>query len=270
MRIYIPTRGRVKNQLTLENLPPELYVETTIVCPQSEVPFHKMNHPHVGEVLAQPDEIKFIADKRKWIVDICPEDKIVMLDDDLRFAVRREDDPVLFRKAEPADVIQAFKELEEILSEETPHAGFAVRGMGIGEGAQRGGWQTAKRSIYSLAYYLPIVRFWAEFGRIRIREDIDITLQLLSMGFPNKINHSFVTDQKAFCPGGGDSPDERTVEISNNAARQLQEFHPGYVTLSEKIFTNSPSRTEVICQWQKCLRDGIAFRTEWLKSRESE
>lgn len=265
MKIYIPTRGRVNNQLTLENLPPELYVQAILVCPSNEVGRMKQVHPHAN-VLAQPDDIKFITDKRKWLVETCPEDKMVMLDDDLRFAVRREDDPGLFRKATNEDILQAFRELEETLSEDYPHAGFAARGMSIGDSARQGGWQTAKRMMYTLGFYLPIARYWAEWGRIRIREDFDITLQLLSMGFPNKVNFSFVSDQKAFTPGGGDRPEERTVDISNEAAKQLQELHPEYVTLSEKTFVNSPSRIEVVIQWQKALKDGLAFRTEWLKT----
>ena len=264
MKIYIPTKGRVKNQLTLENLPPELYVQATLVCPPSEVNRMKQNHEHV-EILAQPDENMEIYEKRKWIVDICPEDKMVMLDDDLRFAVRRADDPAKFLKATNEEVIQAFKELDLLLSEEIPHAGFAVRGMGIGEAAQEGGWQEAKRMIYTLGYYLPIARYWAEWGRMRIREDMDITIQLLSMGFPNMVNHSFVTDQKYGNPGGATK--ERTVDISNEAAELLQSLHPEYVTLKEKVYTNSPTRIEVVCQWQKALKDGLVFRAEWLKNR---
>lgn len=271
MKIYIPTRGRVKNQLTLRGLPPELQEQAIIVCPKDEIGRHDVECRYdkiKTNFLAQPDDIKFIADKRKWIVEQCPEDKLVMLDDDLRFAVRREDNPGLFRKATNEDVLTAFKELAEILSEETPHAGFAARGMSIGDAAKRGGWQESKRAMYVLGFYLPIARFWAEWGRIRIREDFDITLQLLSMGFPNRVNYSFVTDQKAFTPGGGDSPLERTVDISNAAARQLQELHPDYVTLSEKTFANSPSRTEVIIQWIKAYEDGKRFRIQFLKGQQ--
>lgn len=267
MKIYIPTKGRVQNQLTLENLPPDLYVRTTIVCPKSEAFRHRQRHPHIEEVLEQPDESMGISEKRKWIVDICPDDKLVMLDDDLRFAVRREDDDGKFRKAESKDIILAFEELESVLCEETSHAGFAVRGMGIGDLAREGGWQTAKRMIYSLGYYLPIVRFWAEFGRVSTHEDIDVTMQLLSMGFPNKVNHSFVTDQKFGNEGG--CTNERTIEKNNADCLKLVELHPEYITAETKIYANSPSRLEVRCSWQKSLKDGIAFRTEWLKTHPS-
>jgi len=267
MKIYIPTKGRVQNQLTLENLPPDLYVRTILVCPKSEAFRHRQRHPH-AEVLEQPDEDMGISEKRKWIIDICDEDKLVMLDDDCRFAVRREDDPGLFRKANNEDITLAFAELESMLCEEIPHAGFAVRGAGIGELARQGGWQkTGKRMMYSLGYYLPIVRYWAEWGRIKTHEDIDITLQLLSMGFPNAVNHTFVTDQKFGAPGG--CTNERTVESNNEDCLKLQALHPEYVTIEEKTYTSSVPRMETRCAWQKCLKDGITFRTEYLKNKSN-
>jgi hypothetical protein len=265
MKIYIPTKGRIKNQLTLENLPPTLYVEAILVCPPSEVNRMRQNYDHV-EILAQPDEGMGIAEKRKWIVDQCPEDKMVMLDDDLRFAVRREDDPGKFRKADPDDILRAFQELEEILSEAVPHAGFAVRGMGIGDSAREGGWQEAKRMVYTLGYYLPIVRYWAEMGRVQTHEDIDVTMQLLSMGFPNKVNHSFVTDQKFGSEGGCSK--ERTIAINDEDCLKLVEFHPDYITTEQKDYKDSPPRLEVRCQWQKALKDGILFRQQFLAGQK--
>ena len=264
MRIYIPTKGRVMTQTTLENLPASLYVQTILVAPSTEVPRLRQRYPHV-EVICQLDDKMGIAEKRKWIVDTCPDDKLVMLDDDLRFAVRRDDDPGLFRKAEEADILVAFDELEEILTEAIPHAGFSARGSGIGDAAKRGGWQEGKRMMYVLGYYLPIVRHWAEWSRVSTHEDIDITLQLFEMGFPNSVNHSFVVDQKFGSPGG--CSDERTIEIANADCLRLKELHPEYVAVDEKEYKASTPRLETRCAWQKALKDGKAFRADWLKSQ---
>ncbi len=256
MRTIIPTKGRRNNQLTLRNLPRELQEQTTVVCPPRERPFIQEDFPHV-EVIAQPDHIQDIAEKRKWIVDVFVEDKIVMLDDDLRFAVRREDNPGLFRKAEPADVITAFRELEEQLSPKIPHAGFAVRGSGIGDAAKMGGWQTTgKRMMYSLGYHVPTVLANVEFGRIRSHEDMDITLQLLTKGFPNAVNFSFVTDQ-AFGKDGG-CTQERSVESNNEDCIKLAEFFPGFVRVSQKEYKASVPRMEVTVQWQQALKFGLS------------
>src|SRR3990167_54603 len=196
MIIIIPTKGRIGKQLTIQNLPKQLYHKVYLVCPEKEKFWHQQNHSQIT-VNTQPDPDMGISAKRKWIIDTTDDEKIVMLDDDLRFAYRRTDNPTLFRKAEEADLLEAFQQLENILSPEIPHAGFAVRGSGIGAAAQVGGWQTTgKRAMYSLAYYLPTVKANAEFGRLSTHEDIDVTLQLLRKGFPNAINFSFVTDQK--------------------------------------------------------------------------
>ena len=259
VRIIIPTKGRRNNQLTLRNLPKDLQLVTTVVCPYKEAVYIKEDFPHV-EVVRQPEEIQTIAEKRKWIVDGATDDKIVMLDDDLRFAVRREDNPGLFRQAAPHDILKAFAELQNLLGPETPHAGFAVRGSGIGDAAKRGGWQTTgKRMMYSLGYHVPTVKAHAIFGRINTREDMDITLQLLLKGFPNAVNFSFVTDQAAFKPGG--CSEERTVEKSNLDALKLAEFFPNYVRVSEKDYKASVPRLEVVVQWQQALNDGIRIKS---------
>lgn len=257
MRIYIPTRGRVGQQTTLRNLPGLLHEDVTIVCPFDEAHKHKRDFPHVF-VLPQPAHITTIAEKRKWIIDTTDHEKIVMLDDDLRFAVRRDDDPAKFRKAEDSDIIMAFTELEVILDAEFPHAGFAARGGGIGAAAQEGGWQEAKRMMYVLGYHVPTVREHAIFGRISTHEDMDICLQLLRKGFPNLVNFTYVVDQKFGNPGG--CSEERTIEINNADARKLAEYHPEYVRISEKQYTNSVPRVEVVCQWMKALADGLQNR----------
>lgn len=260
MRIIIPTKGRRNNQLTLRNLPRELQLRSTLVTAQRDVPFLKEDFPHV-EVVAQPDPEMNIAEKRKWIIETAGSDKLVMLDDDLRFAVRRTDDPGLFRKAEAVDFIEAFKELEDILGPAFPHAGFSVRGAGIGEAAKKGGWQTTgKRMMYSLGYHVPTLLENAAFGRLATHEDMDVTLQLLRKGFPNAVNFSFVTDQAFGNPGGCTS--ERTIEGNNSDVLKLAELHPGYVRVTEKTYKASANRLECVVQWQKALNDGLLLRQQ--------
>ena len=260
MRIFIPTKGRRNNQLTLKNLPQKIRERVTVVVPQGEAPAFKMNYPMVT-VLVQPDPNMGIAHKRKWILDTahteCVE-KLVMLDDDLRFAVRREDEPARFRVATYDDIITAFFQLEAILSEDIPHAGFSARGAGIGEAAQKGGWQLGKRMMYVLGYHVPTVIANAEFGRISTHEDMDVCLQLLTKGFPNSVNYSFVVDQKFGNPGG--CTDERTIEISSANALKLAELHPQFVRATRKEYKDSPSRVEVTCQWLQAMHAGLADR----------
>lgn len=257
MRIYIPTKGRISQQLTIQNLPEGLRGQMTIVSPSNEVFWHHKNWP-TAEVVQQPDDNMGISAKRAWIVETATDDKIVMLDDDLRFAVRRDDDPTKFRKAESADVLKAFAELEAILDEETPHAGFSARGGGIGDAAQRGGWQEGKRMMYVLGYHVPTVRKHVVFGRMPTHEDMDVCLQLLTRGFPNLVNYTFVVDQKFGNPGG--CTDERTIDINNADSLKLAELFPQFVRTSLKEYAGSPPRVEVVCAWLKALAYGRTQR----------
>lgn len=257
MRIYIPTKGRLSNQLTLSNLPNELKAQTTVVAPGNEVFFLRQRHPTVT-VIGQPDVAMGISEKRKWIIEQTQDTNIVMLDDDLRFAYRREDETAKFRRAEETDIIQAFKELDELLSPDVPHAGFGARGGGIGEAAQRGGWQEGKRMMYVLGYHVPTVREYAEFGRLKTHEDMDVCLQLLTKGFPNKVNQTFVVDQKFGNPGG--CTQERTIEQSNADSYQLAAYFPEYVRTTQKDYAGSTPRIEVVCQWMKALSQGVNAR----------
>lgn len=253
MKIIIPTKGRVTSQFTLKNLPPELHADVILVAPEKEGWRHKANFPNV-EFLAQPDPAMGIAEKRKWIVESLGFEKLVMLDDDLRFSQRRLDDTSLFVKATMDETRTAFRELREVLSEDVPHAGFSARGGGINAQAQEGGWQAGKRMMYVLGYHTPTVLANAEFGRVPTHEDMDICLQLLTKGLKNLVNFSFVVDQKFGSPGG--CTDERTVESNNVDVLTLAQLHPGYVRVVEKAYLTSVSRLEVVCQWKKCLQDG--------------
>lgn len=257
--IVVPTKGRVDKQRTVKRLPKELRVMTVLVCPAAEAPYHKRADLGVG-VLAQPDPAWTIARKRRWILEeLAPgrgADKVIMLDDDLEFSVRRPDNPARFLVARPDQVLPAFVELARQLSPAVPHAGFAVR-----QGADKNttaGWIGVGRMMYSLGYHVPTVLANAELGRIETREDMDLTLQLLRKGLPNDIYNSFTAGQGFGNPGG--CTGERTLERSNADARRLAELFPGYVRVEERQYKNSPVRLEVTCYWQKAYRDALAGR----------
>ena len=85
--LYVPTRGRVGNQRTLKALPSKWRERAIIVCPKDEIRSHLKSFPE-ATAIAQPDPDMTIAAKRAWIFKTARSEKIMMLDDDLRFAVR--------------------------------------------------------------------------------------------------------------------------------------------------------------------------------------
>lgn len=259
MKIYVPTRNRVGKQSTLANLPVELFDDLYVVCPEAEIEKHK-KAGEFAKFIAQPDPNMGISEKRKWIIEQCPDDKLVMLDDDLRFAMRRSESPSQFLKATDEEIIRGFFEMEAMLDEETPHIGLGARGGSIGPLAERGGWQEAKRQMYVLGYHVPTVKREVVFGRVMTHEDMDVTLQLLTKGYPNLVNFSLVVDQKFGNPGG--CTDERTDEISDADCYTLQGFFPKFVKVKEKTYFTSKNRVEVICYWQKALDHGFQIREQ--------
>jgi hypothetical protein len=259
MQIIIPTRGRTNQQLTLASLPKELKQRTTLVCPKREV-FKLSGLSDDVKVVAQPDDNWTIAKKREWILQewhSMGHEKVIMLDDDLRFATRISETDWHLKEIRGKELIPEFDLLENMLGLEIPHVGFGPR-----QGNNRlseVGWKSPGRMCYSLGFYLPIVIREVELGRIETREDMDITLQLLRKGYPNAIWNTTVNDQRKFDAPGG-ATDERTMERSNQDAFKLASLHPGYVSTVEKDYSASVPRIEVICQWQKALEDGVRSR----------
>lgn len=261
MKIYIPTRGRTGRQITLRHLAgTKLRDKVTIVCPSDEAASFRLIYPWL-EVLEQADDDFTIAKKREWIMRLASEqghEKIVMFDDDLHFYVRREDKPDRLRYTKASDIEFWLSELEQKLSEETPHAGFGAR---QGNNNREAGWQTPDRMMLALGYHLPTVLREVELGRIETREDMDVALQLLRKGYPNAVCHTFVVGQEGagYAATGGCSG-QRTTEASNADAHRLAELHPGYVRVVERAYRSSVPRAEVVCSWAKALRDGTRSR----------
>lgn len=257
MRIIIPTRGRVDRQITVKSLK-GLHEHVTIVCPEREVERHRLNWPMVG-VVAQPDPDFTITAKRRWIMENSPEERILMLDDDLEFQVRREDKPDRLRSASgPEEVKKWLSELEKRLTPDCPHGGFGPR---QGNHTQPAGWVGPARQMFALGYHLPtVLSEGIELGRIETREDMDVALQLLRRGLPNTITHEFVVSAAGYADKGGCSG-QRTTESSNNDAKRLAELHPGYVRVVEKTYKNHP-RLEVVCSWKKALQHGTQWRAD--------
>lgn len=263
MNIVIPTRGRVGRQKTLQNLTPALRACVTLVCPRGEVDEHRrwMNRYDIDgvAVVVEPPSIRGIAPKRRWILEMLPGEKIIMLDDDLAFcSVTLEGIKIRSLRATPEQKEAAFAELWEKIAPDTPHAGFGVRQMNRDKQGQ--GWFST-RMLCSLGYHVPTVLREVVFDHSDTfaKEDMDITLQLFRAGYPNTVNWSFVTDQQFGSLGGCSA--YRTNESASADSDELARRHPGYVRVVEKKY-NLGVRREVVVSWQKALQDGLARRSQ--------
>lgn len=262
MEIIIPTYRRTGNQHSYNALGPKWRDKVTFVTDQKDADFMRsMSKFKDARFTIVPEEIQTIAQKRAWILKTAQCESLVMLDDDLRFAVRKypcgyepgiEESNFKLVAADCNQVDFFFDELEVKLKSYV-HAGFSAR---QGNNRKPPGWEKNTRMMYVLGYQPEAVRQHCELGRIETREDFDYTLQLFKKGFENIICNEICTDQKYNAPGGASL--ERTKERSDEDAEKLAALHPGLVKVVYKDYAGSVKRKEVIVQWKKALRTDIA------------
>lgn len=252
MEIVIPTYRRPTMQRTWNALNDYWRARTMFVVDRKDC--DDMEDVYDGaHYLVVPPTVKTIAQKRAWILSQKSFKHIVMFDDDLRFAVRKNKTDSSLRPAMPEDVSMYLHALANKLAGGYAHAGFDMR---FGNNGKPHGWRENTRMVYSLAYNCEIVRDVCKLGRIETREDFDYTLQLLRAGHPNTVCSSITCDQTFNAPGGCSERGQRTMERSNADALKLAKLHPGLVTVVKKEYASSIPRLEVRVQWKKALGAG--------------
>ena len=278
LMLYVPTKGRVEHQLTLQTLPKHWLARTIVVCPAEEVEAHKRNWPGVW-VLKQGAMVRSIASARAFIfghADAMGYHKIVMLDDDIRFAARVKPffegigsmngsswdlcvdaDPALAKlrniaRGDPA-IDKLLFGLEKML-DTYRHCGMHGR---LNSNRQAYEWIANTRIQQVYAYHVPTVMKHCEIGVEIMRDDFDYEFQLLKKGFPCVVKTWTVGEQgRGFAAKGGQTS-SRTMEINERDAYRLAKRHPGLVKVVKKPYGNGKrTRVEVICYWQKALLEG--------------
>jgi hypothetical protein len=260
MHIYIPTYRRVDAQITLTRMPREWRERTTLVCVRDEEKPLRDRYRDVN-ILVQPSEVKTIAAKRQWIVDQCPHDKLVMIDDDIRLCVRRlgmqsgkyPEGDVSLLQADKFSQALLFQELETQL-DKYAHAGVSMR---MGNQSRAPGWHENKRMCYLLAYRTETLRRFARFDTIAHREDMYVTLRLLTAGFANTVSHLWAADQ-IYNKAGGENAAGRSMDASNKDAYRLAEMFPQFVRAEKKAYKNSVQRVEVVVRWTKAFNENLS------------
>lgn len=246
MKIFIPTYRRPYRQITYTNLPPIIQEQTTLVVDSSEANSHGKKN-----VWVLPDGIQGrIGRVRQHIVDEFPNEKIVMMDDDLRFYARRNDDRTKLRQPTSDDIVQMFSAIESSLNT-APFVGIASR-----EGANRNTDHVLinTRIMRLLAYDTKkIHEHKIQFDRLQVMEDFDVAIQLLRAGQINIVLNDFAHNQDGSDASGGCST-YRTEMIQAQAAQGLKELHPDFVKVVEKkSWSGVGTRLDVQIAWKKAF-----------------
>ena len=259
MRIYIPSYQRWKTigyASTLEYIPEDMHDFVVVACRTEEREgYTRALSPYFDRGLRVVgfDAIG-IADKRKMIgLHAASEgiEKFCMMDDDLSFAVRIRPEETKLRRFAHGDFAEMHAAMEEHL-DRYAHVAISLRqgnnnfGPGpspllaeCGRGIRCVGYRTKEFNEL-------------EHGRVRIMEDIDVTLQLLRKGMPNAILHWWAQDQKQTNAPGGCSV-WRTKEVQEEEAMKLHALHPEFTKprLKEnKTGGDFGTRTELTVFWK--------------------
>lgn len=245
MRIFIPTYGRSDRQVTWDNLPDRARMNTSLVVQDRE----RGKYEYFPSVKVLPPEITTIGPTRQWLIDNIGSN-FVMLDDDLDFAVRREDEPTKFRPASDVDVLRMLNEIRDMLMERHPLVGISAR-----EGAN---YDTSQHKCCTRQMRVHGVNpsmFRAKgvrFDRVEFMEDFDVILQWLELGYPNWVLNGYVHNQRGGSNAPGGCSTTRTLEKHNEAAKHLQQLHPRFVRIVEKESGNwGGARLDVNVSWKK-------------------
>jgi hypothetical protein len=258
MKIYIPTRGRANDQVTLSHFPEELRKEVTLVVNEYEADQYSK---YDCKIMACPESVVYdIATKRKYICENADDNKIVMLDDDLRFYIRKSTNDWHLRYLEPDEFPALFGLLDKWL-DDYAHCGVSAR-----EGNNRVEHLSAETTRYMrvLAYNLDMFKGKdIELFRTKVMSDFDMNLQLLSKGLPNKVSFYYAQGHGSSNAPGGCS-EWRNVEMQSKGAEILQSLHPEVVKVVERETKTAWGagkegtviRKDVNVQWKKALKLG--------------
>lgn len=246
MRIFIPTYGRSENQVTFYNLPPEIRENTRLVIQERE----REKYPGIPvfNKLVLPPHIQGIGPTRQFLIDNYR--TVLMLDDDLDFATRRTDVPEKFHNATGPDIMRMFETIQETLVE-----GFHMVGVSGREGANRDTSQFKDVTRQLRIHAINCEFFRAKnirFDRVEYMEDFDATLQLLELGYPNRVLNGWVHNQHAGSNAAGGCSEDRTMEKQKEAAIKLTQLHLKFVTVVPKHSGDwGAPRMDVRVQWKK-------------------
>lgn len=257
MRILIPTYGRTACQTTFDGLPDAVRRRVNFVVQHRELAAWKarMFPSELDMLIVLPPSVRTIAATRQWLLDNLADTRVLMLDDDLTFYRRRDDDPTRLRAPTTDELHEMFQLMEDML-DQYAHAGVAAR-----EGANRNVVRFVQntRIMRVLGYRFDVLRREGiRFDRLSFMEDFDVALQLLRKGYDNCLINWYAQNQRSSNAPGGCST-YRTIEAHNYAAEGLAALHPEFVKAVKKQTKTAwggQERTDVIIQWKAARQSG--------------
>ena len=259
MILIVPSRRRHEGMLTLRRSIPESWRDRTIILVHAtEAAAYRDAWPQFAVETHTCHTISAIRQHAVESARARNEDRLVMLDDDLQFYVRRQYDPPRLRDATPQDLDQLWAATGALLGPDLPLIGVSFRQH---NDSTRAPYTFNGRIDRAYAVYLPVLtEVDFQFGAVDFMENFDLALTLLLAGFPNLIWWHWANDQKTSDAPGGCS-EYRTAELHVAAAQALARRHAPFVALTTKTTKTAwlnfkGKREDVICAWAQAYVAG--------------
>lgn len=195
---------------------------------------------------------------RRWLMETHKGDVMVQMDDDLRFAVRRPDEPDKFRMPfGPEEIDVVFNRVFTLLRE-APLVGVRQRG---GANRSQPPVEVATRQCMFHGLNLRVAEQNGWEFKSCVFEDFDYTLQVLTSGYQNAVLTTHTIDQGESNAEGGVSEYRDDTRMQHDALDLAMDF-PGFVKIVEKKGWNGMStRTDVNVQWKRALASAESPKT---------
>lgn len=270
MKIIIPTKSRIDIQFTATQLitanAPENF-DCYMVVPSNERLQYESWASKGFKII--PTDAHGISNVRQFIMEKCKveDDKIIMMDDDLRFFHRPMMGDVSLFQASGQQLHEMIKWIECQL-EQFAHVSIPARTQNFqltSRIERAGSFELKAVRPYRIYAYRKDIIVGEELNfnagmEINTMDDFHMTLELLELGYPNIISCRWAHDQCTSNSRGGCST-YRNLDLLKASAFNLKEKHPRSVTIVKKTTKSSwggtpdnpVTRTDVRIQWQKSL-----------------
>lgn len=256
--IVIPTKGRLGNQITLENLPVELRGNITLLVDYEEFNDHQWEYAERCNVERLHKDIKGIAAVRQYAVEICNKQYLYLIDDDMVF-FKRKPGTIKLKQMNSDEIISMF----ELLNDTMCFDEFMLVGLSARQGNNHVEEEFMDVTRQMNFHGIDVERFRKSklrFDGSEVMEDFNLLLDMFTRGIPNRVFYKYCWNQKGSGADGGCST-YRTAELQKECALKLKEKYPDYVTVVEKNsktgWKGLETRTDVRVQWKKAYNDGV-------------
>jgi hypothetical protein len=248
--IFVPTRGRVDQQITLRQLPPTVLSRVIIAChPGEEVELSRQWGSYVLDVI--PIKANNIGQVRQQCIDLSSSDYITFVDDSLDFHVRTESEKGRTTKY-PLKVMSEIHFTKETLERHMTEMFDWISNRLHSDRYGMVGISRRSSNAYNLEEEVVlnerVCSFWGvnrkllnqlkghpKFSDMSLKEDFYITLHFLTNGIPTITSYKYAYGRAG---GGANSPGGCSIYRSpakhEKSAYDLKEHFPNFVTIHNK------------------------------------